>query len=185
MFCAQISSNMQRIVKIIDVITIFSSLSFLAYCASGPRYRLLTLYDITWWVLFPLAIFIRICRFTDQRWQLVADRMVMATMVIQPLEIICNVVLAGSEDDLSPYVFALIKNSLVVLVRGRVFRALISVPVVPLATMTALNVPNVPVFYLTCVLGCIWREELNASTSPSAIQKKPSSAKHDPKPMKS
>lgn len=70
--------SMQRIIQIIDVITILSSVSILAYCAADVSR--IGLYDVAWWVLIPLSILIRVICFTDQ---LVADRMVISTLVIQ------------------------------------------------------------------------------------------------------
>ena len=157
MFCAQISSNMQRIIQILDVITIFSSLSFLAYCASDFEYSWLTLYDVTSLVPFLLAIIIRICRFADQRWQLVADRLVMSTLVIFPLY---EKFFEGSEDDLSLYLFTVVLNSSIILVRGRLFRVLLSVPILPMFIGAALYIPDAPVCILTSAVGCIWREHL-------------------------
>ena len=161
----QIASNMQRIIQIIDVITILSSISNLAYCAADIGR--IELYSDSLWVLMSLSLLIRVFRFTDQRWQLVADRMVISTLVIQPLAE-CHEYGLSSADDLYKFLFALVLNSSIILVRGRLFRVLLSMPVLPMFIGIVLNVPEAPILLLTSAVGCIWREHLTA-TSPIQI----------------
>lgn len=188
---------MQRILPVLDAITISSSL-FLIYGDIRNWIALITpLWDpniiataLLWWVLFPLSIIVRICRFSDQRWQLFADRIVISVYALNfangPLTV-SGLYLSGYEIDpmkamefacprsLTPLSIFLVGGLLLIvsmsimLVKGTIMRVLLSVMVLPMFLR-----PQIYVVPLSA-LGCMWRQQL---TSHLAIQKEPGSTKH-------
>jgi hypothetical protein len=163
---------MQRIIRVLDALTIASSVALTHTNVCSILQSVWSPADIVnvllWFVLLPLSIVIRTCFFANQRWQLVADRVVTSAFALGCTYILLSgvvEVLSGSTIDLEPatgYLFGLIVLVSVVAVKGTTstaVRVLLSVLVLPMFLPPLILSPAVgSVCFLTSALGCIWRE---------------------------